>query len=214
MVARVLIQNGKMIPITEDTVLENEVLTKAKLVEMYQGNAKIFSKVGGIITVIGFGITGVFCLIPVFVMLSTGMTFSDVWPILACMIGFIAIGLLVHKLSNLSVKRTYEAIVEGRFRFLSDTIAKKTEYTDRDTNSHITRHTYYITGTKHQKEYRMFASWWSLSAVGDPVYIFEVANKKGKYHPQEVFPAKTFTLDAEMQGYVDRQSANTGGFEV
>ena len=84
--ARVLIQNGKMIPITEDTVLENEVLTKAKLVEMYQGNAKIFSKVGGIITVIGFGITGIFCLIPVFVMLSTGMTFSDVCWCINCQI--------------------------------------------------------------------------------------------------------------------------------
>ena len=211
---KVLIQNGKMIPVDENTELPNEVLTKHGLEEMYKGNMEVFGKFGGIISIVGIGLLGFFCLLPVIIMLSTGMSFDDVWPILAVFAAFVLIWLLVHKLPKKSMQKKYDAITNGQFRLLRDTIADKSVYTHRDSDSHITTHTYYIKGTKHPEDRRMFDSWWTVSQVGDEVYMFEVANKKGKYRPCEVFPAKLFTLDSELEAYVDRESVNTGGFEV
>jgi hypothetical protein len=59
----------------------------------------------------------------------------------------------------------------------------------------------------------MFDAWWTVSQIGDEVYMFEIANKKGKYRACDVFPAKAFTLDSELEAYVDRDSIMVGGFE-
>ena len=210
---KVLIQNGKAVRVDENTVLQNEVLTKRGLEELYKGNMDATVKVGKLISGIGIGIMLFFCAIPVIVMLSTGMTFKDVLPIIGCVALMILITVLVHKLPKKSMQRKYDAIVEGRFRFLRDTIADKSVYTHRDSDSHITTHTYYIKGVKHPEDRRMFDSWWTVSQIGDEVYMFEIANKKGKYRACEVFPAKVFTLDSELEAYVDRNSVMAGGFE-
>ena len=211
---KVLIQDGKMVPVDENTVLESQVLTKHGLEEMYQGNMQLFGKVGNVMSIIGIGMLSVFCLVPVIIMLSTGMSFSDVLPILGVLVVFVAIWFLVHKLPKKSLQNKYNAIVNCQFRLLRDTIADKKVYSHRDSDSHITTHTYYIKGVKHPEERRMFDAWWTMSQIGDEVYMFEIANKKGKYCPCDVFPAKSFTLASDLEAYVDREGVNTGGFEV
>lgn len=208
----VLIQNGEAIPITDDMALEEELLTKKSLEDMYQGNMNAYGKIEKVICGISIGMLALFCLLPVIVMLIVGMSFADVLPILGFMVLFVVITLLVHGLSSRSIKNKYKAIVEGRFRLLYDTINEKYQMTNRDSDSHISTHTYYIKGVNHPESRQMFTTWWRVSQVGDPVYILEVANKKGKYSHCEVFPAKVFKLDAEMESYVDRQDLENENF--
>jgi hypothetical protein len=209
---QVLLQNGKAIPVDENTVLEPQVLTRKGLEEMYQGGMNAANKINSFIGIVGIGSMALFCLVPVAIMISTGMSFSDIAPILGVLAVVVVFWLLTHKLSQKSMQKQYNAIANGQFRFLHDTIADMSVHTYR--TDHGSRKTYYVKGRKHPDERQMFDAWWTVSKVGDEVYMFEIANAKGKYHPREVFPAKVFTLDSELEAYVDRESVNTGGFEV
>lgn len=208
----VLIQNGKTIPITDDMALEEELLTKKSLEDMYQGNMNAYGKIEKVICGISIGMLALFCLLPVIVMLIVGMSFADVLPILGFMVLFVVITLLVHGLSSKSIKNKYKAIVEGRFRLLYDTINEKYQMTNRDSDSHVSTHHYYIKGVNHPEFRQMFITWWKVSQVGDPVYFLEIANKRGKYSHCEVFPAKLFKIDPELKTYVERQSMEYDNF--
>ena len=208
----VLIQNGKVIPMDENTVLETQVLTKKGLEEMYRGGMNAFGKISGLISFVGIGLLALFCVVPVVAMIFTGMSFMDIAPILGILAVFVFFWLVMHKLPQKAMQKEYDAIANGQFRFLHDTIADMSVHTDH--TDHGSRQTYYVQGIKYPEERRMFHAWWTVSKVGDEVYMFEIANAKGKYSPREVFPAKVFTLDSELEAYVDRESVNTGGFEV
>lgn len=177
-------------------------LTKKKLEEMYLENMRLAGKVGGIASAIGIGVLFLFCLLPGIIMLTSGMPFHNALPIMLCLFGFSAVFVIVQALVRKSMDKVYRAIVDGRFRLLSDQIAHKYQESDMDTDTHIMTHTYYITGVAHPEDRRMFAAWWSMSAAGDPIYILETANKKGKYRHCEVLPARIFTLDQEMMNYI------------
>ena len=197
----------------ETTILPNEVLTKHGLEELYKGNMEVFGKVGKLMSGIGIGMISFFCLLPIIIMLATGMSFQDILPILGVLVAFVLISVLVHKLPKKSMEKKYDAIVNGQFRFLRDSVADKHVYVDHDSDSHTTTRRYYINGMKYPKDRQMFHAWWSSVEIGDDVYMFEIANKKGKYCSCDVFPAKLFTLDSELEAYVDRESTVIGGFE-
>lgn len=210
---KILIQNSKVMPVTENMTMPEETLTKKSLEEMYGGNMQLAGKINKWSGILGIGMLCFFGGIPLIIMLSTGMPLSDMLPIFLCILGFGGLMFLISRLSRKHMQSQYQAIQDGRFRLLSDTVVQKRQESHRDSDSHITIHTYYITGAKHSDYQRMFAGWWNMVNEGDPVYILEIANKRGKFHQCEVFPAAYFKLDQEMQRYVDRDTVNVGGFE-